>query len=119
MCVCVCVCVCVAQRAVSQCGARTRDHTIKSRALHRTELTTAVPQQTTAAAAIPGGIRTRNLKIRSLTPYPLGHGDGVCVCACVCAATRDRTGDLQIFSLALSQLSYSGCVRGCPPVSVA
>ena len=24
---------------------------------------------------IPGGIRTRNLKIRSLTPYPLGHGD--------------------------------------------
>ena len=24
------------------------------------------------------------------------------------AATRDRTGDLQIFSLTLSQLSYSG-----------
>ena len=24
---------------------------------------------------IPDGIRTRNLKIRSLTPYPLGHGD--------------------------------------------
>ena len=24
------------------------------------------------------------------------------------AATQDRTGDLQIFSLALSQLSYSG-----------
>ena len=26
---------------------------------------------------IPDGIRTRNLKIRSLTPYPLGHGDRV------------------------------------------
>ena len=25
-----------------------------------------------------------------------------------CADTRDRTGDLQIFSLTLSQLSYSG-----------
>ena len=25
------------------------------------------------------------------------------------AETRDRTGDLQIFSLTLSQLSYSGC----------
>ena len=24
---------------------------------------------------IPDGIRTRNLKIRSLAPYPLGHGD--------------------------------------------
>ena len=24
---------------------------------------------------IPDGIWTRNLKIRSLTPYPLGHGD--------------------------------------------
>ena len=29
----------------------------------------------------------------------------------VCAETRDRTGDLQIFSLTLSQLSYRGC---CP-----
>ena len=28
-----------------------------------------------------------------------------------CAETRDRTGDLQIFSLTLSQLSYRGC---CP-----
>ena len=27
---------------------------------------------------IPDGIRTRNLKIRSLTPYPLGHGDISC-----------------------------------------
>ena len=26
-------------------------------------------------SSIPGGIRTRNLKIRSLAPYPLGHGD--------------------------------------------
>jgi hypothetical protein len=25
------------------------------------------------------------------------------------AETRDRTGDLQIFSLTLSQLSYRGC----------
>ena len=25
--------------------------------------------------SIPDGIRTRNLKIRSLAPYPLGHGD--------------------------------------------
>ena len=52
---------------------------------------------------IPDGIRTRNLEIRSLTPYPLGHGDHKHI-----AATRDRTGDLQIFSLTLSQLSYSG-----------
>ena len=52
---------------------------------------------------IPDGIRTRNLEIRSLTPYPLGHGDHKHT-----AATRDRTGDLQIFSLTLSQLSYSG-----------
>ena len=48
--------------------------------------------------------------------FPLGEG---CVihCAteihvwlkqCMYAATRDRTGDLQIFSLTLSQLSYSG-----------
>ena len=28
--------------------------------------------------------------------------------SCYCAATRDRTRDLQIFSLTLSQLSYSG-----------
>ena len=27
-----------------------------------------------------------------------------------CAETRDRTGDLQIFSLTLSQLSYRGSV---------
>ena len=27
------------------------------------------------AESIPGGTRTRNLEIRSLTPYPLGHGD--------------------------------------------
>ena len=52
---------------------------------------------------IPDGIRTRNLEIRSLTPCPLGHGDHKHI-----AATRDRTGDLQIFSLTLSQLSYSG-----------
>ena len=30
---------------------------------------------TTEPYCIPGGIRTRNLEIRSLTPYPLGHGD--------------------------------------------
>ena len=29
----------------------------------------------TKICRIPDGIRTRNLKIRSLTPYPLGHGD--------------------------------------------
>ena len=28
-----------------------------------------------------------------------------------CAETRDRTGDLQIFSLTLSQLSYRGFVN--------
>ena len=28
--------------------------------------------------------------------------------SCYCAATRDRTRDLQIFSLTLSQLSYRG-----------
>ena len=30
---------------------------------------------------------------------------------CSCAETRDRTGDLQIFSLTLSQLSYRGFCR--------
>ena len=30
---------------------------------------------TIGPTAILGGIRTRNLKIRSLTPYPLGHED--------------------------------------------
>ena len=31
------------------------------------------------------------------------------------AETRDRTGDLQIFSLTLSQLSYRGCVLDSKP----
>jgi hypothetical protein len=30
------------------------------------------------------------------------------MCKCANAETRDRTGDLQIFSLTLSQLSYRG-----------
>ena len=38
-------------------------------------------------------------------PYPLGHRDVTYKNA---ASTRDRTGDLQIFSLTLSQLSYRG-----------
>ena len=32
---------------------------------------------------IPGGTRTHNLKIRSLTPYPLGHGDCLLLLACL------------------------------------
>ena len=42
--------------------------------------------------------------------------------ACKSAATRDRTRDLQIFSLTLSQLSYrgtsqfAGCYTGRPPL---
>ena len=35
------------------------------------------------------------------------------------AATRDRTGDLQIFSLTLSQLSYSGDGGGHDQYTVA
>ena len=33
-----------------------------------------------------------------------------------CAETRDRTGDLQIFSLTLSQLSYRGMFAGAPTI---
>ena len=33
------------------------------------------------------------------------------------AETRDRTGDLQIFSLTLSQLSYRGCGEAFAPMS--
>ena len=45
--------------------------------------------------------------------YPLRHRDYnktmiVLLYDSCAAATRDRTGDLQIFSLTLSQLSYSG-----------
>jgi hypothetical protein len=44
--------------------------------------------------------------------YPLRHRDK----NVIYAATRDRTGDLQIFSLTLSQLSYSGFrIRGSNP----
>ena len=32
-------------------------------------------RQNSNPVTIPDGIRTRNLKIRSLAPYPLGHGD--------------------------------------------
>ena len=45
-------------------------------------------------------------------PYPLGHRDNIFIYAVMkkmySASTRDRTGDLQIFSLTLSQLSYRG-----------
>ena len=44
-------------------------------------------------------------RIRTSSPLPpLGTGKGIS------AETRDRTGDLQIFSLTLSQLSYRGLV---------
>ena len=33
------------------------------------------------------------------------------------AETRDRTGDLQIFSLTLPQLSYRGCWQACALMS--
>ena len=52
------------------------------------------------------------------TIFPLGEGrviqlrhrDNMSCIIKKIAATRDRTGDLQIFSLTLSQLSYSGLV---------
>ena len=43
----------------------------------------------------------------------------MCVCVCVqIAVIQDRTGDLQIFSLTLSQLSYRGYVSLLPSSSV-
>ena len=79
---------------------------------------------------ISGGTRTRNLPLRRRTRYPLRHRDLLVIVVITfvititnllllikkviiaykrtIAATRDRTGDLQIFSLTLSQLSYSG-----------
>ena len=77
---------------------------------------------------IPGGIRTRNLHLRRATRYPIAL-QGHCfwylkynlyivyiyrknkireIIIISYASTRDRTGDLQIFSLTLSQLSYRG-----------
>ena len=38
---------------------------------------------------IPDGIRTRNLKIRSLAPYPLGHGDSQNLCMLYTRHLRD------------------------------
>ena len=62
-----------------------------------------------AKTNISGGIRTRNLPLRRGTRYPLRHRDCFDVQKKTkVAAARDRTGDLQIFSLTLSQLSYSG-----------
>ena len=50
-------------------------------------------------------------------PYPLGHRDVTCTynISKNAASTRDRTGDLQIFSLMLSQLSYRGYVLNAMP----
>ena len=44
-------------------------------------------------------------------PLPLEGLEGMSAQVVEHAETRDRTGDLQIFSLTLSQLSYRGC--GC------
>ena len=59
----------------------------------------------------PSGTRTHNLTLRRGAPYPLGHGGPSYAQNQKGATSWDRTRDLQIFSLTLSQLSYRGTSR--------
>ena len=47
-------------------------------------------------------------RCRNKSPEPDRPADSFATCTKINAETRDRTGDLQIFSLTLSQLSYRG-----------